>query len=404
MSQVETKTVFAGVDGRTDAQLPAWYADRIDADAASIISLAEAIRSLPRAVETPVAYYNPTQDEWVETSRFNALVEPTRLASPPERSQFESDGGTDVEQPDAAVDDTDPLFHIPTRSYAVINPTDVYAPLEEVIRETTLDSQSLDDVVFGEIRQYRGGGEVHMDIMFDGLSVDLPDRRDPITMGLSSGYDFFGGHAVYVEGFARDTTCANSIRSLTDRETVKHVGDVGDFQGWWEDILGQLEFVANDLYEFIIDAQEITVDFTTVPFDVESFYELLDFPAYLATQAANDAQANAADPFEIDFWTLHSGATYALTHFFTGKEGSALDGYVRTANDLLFNPEATLSTVERTYEQQAQSETSGDGQTGVESQLALAQVQRVSADIRTNADSFEEREAVLRERLDHSSS
>jgi hypothetical protein len=401
MSQVETKTVFAGIDGRTDAQLPAWYADRIDTDSASTTSLVEAIRSLPRAVETPVAYYNPTQDEWVETSRFNALVEPSRLASTvTDTGQFESDGGTDVQQPDSeAIDDTDPLFHIPTRSYAVINPTDVYAPLEDVIRETTLDGQSLGDVVFGEIRQYRGGGEVHMDIMFDGLSVELPDRRDPITMGLSSGYDFFGGHAVYVEGFARDTTCANSIRSLTDRETVKHVGDVGEFQGWWEDILGQLEFVANDLSEFIVDAQEITVDFTTVPFDVESFYELLDFPAYLAARATSDAQANATDPFEIDFWTLHSGATYALTHFFTGKEGSALDAYVRTANDLLFNPEASLARVEQAYEREAAASTDGTGQTGVESQLALAQVERVSEDVRTHAAQFEEREAALRERF-----
>ncbi len=31
-----------------------------------------------------------------------------------------------------------------------------------------------------------------MDIMFDGLEVHLPGRTDPITMGVTSGYDFFG--------------------------------------------------------------------------------------------------------------------------------------------------------------------------------------------------------------------
>jgi hypothetical protein len=298
-------------------------------------------------------------------------------------------------------DSQDALFHIPTQSYAVINPTDVYEPLEGVLRDTTIDGQTLGDVMFGEIRQYRGGGEVHMDVMFDGLSVNLPDRRDPITMGLTSGYDFFGGHAVYVEGFARDTTCANSIRSLTDRETVKHVGDAEAFDRWWEHILGQLEFVANDLYEFITTAQEITVDFARVPFDVEEFYTLLDFPEYLSQRAASDARANAVDPFEIDLWTLHSGATYALTHFFTGKEGSALDGYVRTANDLLFNPEASVDTVERAYEDRAASETRSTGQTGVESQVALAQIQRVGEDIREKAESFETREETLRDRLRH---
>jgi len=41
-------------------------------------------------------------------------------------------------------------------------------------------------VMFGEIRRYRGGGEVHMDIMFDGLEVRLPGRSDPITMGVTA--------------------------------------------------------------------------------------------------------------------------------------------------------------------------------------------------------------------------
>jgi hypothetical protein len=98
-------------------------------------------------------------------------------------------------------------------------------------------------------------------------------------------------------------------------------------------------------------------------------------------------------------WTLHSGATYALTHFFNGKEGASLDRYVRTANDVLFNPEATVDTVERAYERQAESDTQGDGQTGLESQVELAQVERVRRDVREKAERFEERESVLRERF-----
>jgi hypothetical protein len=76
----------------------------------------------------------------------------------------------------------------------------------------------------------------------------------------------------------------------------------------------------------------MTIDFTDVPFSVTEFYELLDFPSYLAERAAGDAEANAPDPFRIDMLTLHSSATQALTHFFKGKEGDSLDGYVRTAN------------------------------------------------------------------------
>ncbi len=381
MTDPEQTRVFAGVDGRTDTELPRWFAQQVATD--DVTSFAEAIRSLPQATETRVAYRNPYTEEWVSTERFNAVVEPGRLR----------------EQADNSEPDTDPLFHVPTDSYAIINPTDVYAPLEDVLREEAIDGTPLGEVVFGEIRTYRGGGEVHMDLMFDGLSVDLPERESPITMGITSGYDFFGGHAVYVEGFARDTRCANSIRQLTDRETIKHVGDVGDFRSWWEERLGQLGLVADDLLAFIEDAGEITVTFTDVPFDVTEFYELLEFPSYLAEQAARDARSNAADPFEIDMWTLHSGATYALTHHFRGKEGSALDQYVRTANDILFNPQATIDQVEQTYGERAEAETDGDGQTGLESQAALAQIKQVSQNVRAKADQFEEREATLRERF-----
>jgi hypothetical protein len=58
--------------------------------------------------------------------------------------------------------------------------------------------------------------------------------------------------------------------------------------------------------------------------------------------------------------------------------------------------------VERTYLEQAEAETNGDGQTGIESQVALAQLERVETDIREKAEQFEEREAVLRERFEPS--
>ncbi|MDL0127754.1 hypothetical protein PNP84_06370 [Halobacterium salinarum] len=309
MKDPESRIIFAGVDGRTDTELPEWYRERHRG--ADPVTFAEAVRDLPQAVETTVAYQNPHTDEWVETERFNALVEPSRAR----------------EKVREADNETDPLFHIPTDSYSIINPVDVYGPLEEVLCEETFDGTPLGEVVFGEIRRYRGGGEVHMDIMFDGLEVRLPGRSDPITMGVTSGYDFFGEHAVYVEGFAQDGYCSNTMRSLTDKEVIKHVGDVRNFRTWWEELLAQVELVADDLFEFIRDAQDIDLDFSELPFTVTEFYTLLGFPDYLAERAAGDAEANAASPFEVDMWTLHSGATYALTHFFQGKEGASLDQY-----------------------------------------------------------------------------
>nr|WP_226929227.1 hypothetical protein [Halorubrum halophilum] len=346
------------------------------------MSFSEAIRNLPQAVDTAVAYRNPYTEEWVETERFNALVEPSRL-------QAEADGDTGVES----------LFHIPTDSYSIINPVDVYGPLEEVLREETIDGMPLGDVMFGEIRHYRGGGEVHMDIMFDGLEVRLPRRSDPITMGVTSGYDFFGEHAVYVEGFAQDGYCSNTMRSLTDKEVIKHVGDVRNFRTWWEELLAQVELVADDLFEFIRDAQDIELDFSDLPFTVTEFYSLLGFPDYLAERAASDAEANAASPVEIDMWTLHSGATYALTHFFQGKEGVSLDQYVRIANDILFNPEGTVERVKRAYEEQLEADGDDGSQASLAGERALASIERVSDDLQEKVDQFEEREDALRERF-----
>ena len=381
MKDPESRTVFAGVDGRTDTELPDWYRRKKTVDEPK--SFAETIRDLPQAVETTVAYRNPYSDEWVETDRFNALVEPTRAR----------DHATD-DEPDA-----DPLFHVPTDSYAIINPVDVYRPLEEVLREETIDGTPLGNVMFGEVRRYRGGGEVHMDIMFDGLEVRLPGRSDPITMGVTSGYDFFGEHAVYVEGFAQDGYCSNSMRSLTDKEVIKHVGDVRDFRTWWEEILAQVELVADDLFEFIRDAQEIDLEFSELPFTVTEFYSLLGFPDYLAERAAEDAEANAASPFEIDMWTLHSGATYALTHFFQGKEGTSLDQYVRVANDILFNPEGTIERVERAYEEQLEADGDDGSQASLAGERALASIERVNEDLQANVEQFEAREEALRERF-----
>jgi len=382
MKDPESRTVFAGVDGRTDTELPEWY--RQQRAVTEPESFAEAIRDLPQAIDATVAYRNPYTDTWIETERFNAVVEPTRL-----QTQAEGD------------DSADPLFHIPTDSYAIINPVDVYGPLEEVLREESVDGTPLGDVMFGEIRRYRGGGEVHMDIMFDGLEVTLPDRSDPITMGVTSGYDFFGEHAVYVEGFAQDGYCSNTMRSLTDKEVIKHVGDVRNFGTWWNEILAQVELVADDLFEFIRDAQAIDLDFSELPFTVTEFYSLLGFPDYLAERAASDAEANATSPFEIDMWTLHSGGTYALTHFFQGKEGSSLDQYVRIANDILFNPEGTIDRVEEAYEQQLEAEDDeSDGtQASLSGERALASIERVSNDLQQKVEQFEDREDALRDRF-----
>ncbi len=114
---------------------------------------------------------------------------------------------------------------------------------------------------------------------------------------------------------------------------------------------------------------------------------------------AGDAEANAASPFEIDMWTLQSGATYALTHFFQGNEGASLDQYVRIATDILFNPEDTIKRVEQAYEQELEADGDDGSQASLAGERALASIERVSDDLQKKVEQFEEREDVLRERF-----
>ena len=202
MKDPESRTVFAGVDGRTGTELPDWYRRKKTVDEAR--SFAEAVRDLPQAVETTVAYQNPYTDEWVETERFNALVEPTRAR----------DHATDDEP------NVDPLFHVPTDSYAIIDPVDVYRPLEEILREETIDGTPLGNVMFGEVRRYRGGGEVHMDVMFDGLEVRLPSRADPITTHIATAYEF-----EVVQPEMVNDECHHRVVVVTDEREVVVLGD-----------------------------------------------------------------------------------------------------------------------------------------------------------------------------------
>jgi hypothetical protein len=133
MSGAEQTTVIAGLDGRHEASLPDWFAAQ-HPDAESVM-FTQAIHELPRATTTAVAYRNPYSGGWSQTDQHVALVEPSRLVS-------EAEDNGDPER--------DPLFHVPTDSYAVPNPTDVFGPVTDLLAETEIDGHALGEVLFGE--------------------------------------------------------------------------------------------------------------------------------------------------------------------------------------------------------------------------------------------------------------
>ena len=372
-------TRFAGLNGRSDPEVPNAFIEKYGIDDPDALPrFNEVYHSLPIATESTAGYKNPWTGEWVETERFNALVDPDKM----ERAEFD--------------DSVDPLWHIPTDNYGAVNPPQFYQPCEEAIMEA-----GWGDEVFGEVRQYKQGGEVHMDIMFGGQTVDIDgEDSDPLFAGFTTGYDFFGNTALYAEGFAMDTSCKNSMRALTDKKSRRHVGDPEEDINWWEDILTKLGGLTDHLAEMIRTAMDVEMDFRELPFDLQEFYELLGYPEYMARSAASHARtrAQSGQPWLIDLWAAHSGATYAITHDFRGGENGAIEGYVRTANDMVQNPEMVVGDVQVAYERR-EHQRAEENDEEVDLDEAQVQLQQLEQDIEDRKAEFQQNTEEMRELL-----
>lgn len=415
-----TTTQFAGLTSHNNTEMGDTAASiaGIDADDPPDTSLATAIRNLEQAEQGGLAWKLPDNiadklnigeindvlpdgaeatragsgSVYVETNRFQSVYSPDKL-----RSWLQAGDDTDKVE--------DALWHVPTNTYSIVNPLTAYEPLEEAIRD-----EGYGDSVFGEIREYKSGGEVHMDVLFDAFQIDYNedggDGRDPIVLGIRSGYDFFGGQALYFEGFAQDTRCDNSIRAITEKKTIRHVGDV-DLEDEVEDVLEEMELMTNRLAELIELAEDIEVDMLDTefsePFDhsdnIQAFYELSGFPSYMATAAASHARQRADNQFMPDMTSLWDGATYALTHTYSGGENTTTaEGYIEAANDMVMNPSRTLGQVNREHQRRVIG-ANPDNEDALQSSSAHAEIQELESTVKEKADEFESRNEELRQSL-----
>lgn len=327
-------------------------------------SLSNVIRNLPTARPAELAWKNELLGTHEETDRFVALVDPDKM--------IDSLNGADV----------DPLWHVPTDDYRIINPDDAYTPMEDALREAELHDQ-----LTGEARLYRGGGEVHVDVLFPSKFVEYEDSR--VLAGFTTGYDFFGQTPLYAVGYAQDNGCMNSIRDLTDKKVARHTGDRNDFTEWWSEILLQIDVMTDHLSEIIEFATAADIGLTDMPFDLQELYENLGVPTYLAQIAATDARSRSDDPFDVSLWDVHSGLTYALTHEFRGGESGALRGYVQTANDLLMNPDAMVNQARTAYETRLNEDEDTPEGTANEARAQVAQWEESMVDKREQFTDFE---------------
>jgi len=173
-------------------------------------------------------------------------------------------------------------------------------------------------------------------------------------------------------------------------------------EAWWEQLLGQLEIVANDLYAFIADAQEITPDLHEVLFDVETFpYTPLLCPATRTRgRQPCDARAEAADPFEIDNMDFFIPSDTRPTISTLGRKAPRWISMSERRTTCCSTRRRRSSVIQTSTSARQQRRRGGDGQTGLGSQVALAQIERVERGCsREKAQEFEQREATLRERF-----
>lgn len=336
-------------------------------------------------------------DLFVRTTRFQSVFSPDKLR------QWMSGEYHDTDDDGNKQDFRDALWHVPTSNYSISNPVPFYEPLAEEVRD-----EDLGDSMFGEIRTYKSGGEVHMNIMFDAFEVavdeDAGEFDGPVVLGIETGYDFFGNNALYAQGYAQDTGCSNSIRAVTDKKSRRHVGEIEDTNEWWADILEQMDLMTDHLADAIEAAQEIELDYLDMNFseafehddDLRAFYELSGFPSYLANAAASNVQSRAENSFLPNMWELHSGATYALTHEYRGTENSSrMNELTQVANDMLFNPTASIGTVDRVYSNRLSMQSEEGEQSTLEGQKASAVVSSFRESIEDQREQFETRQEEL---------
>lgn len=234
-----------------------------------------------------------------------------------------------------------PVWHIATDEYSPVSPMDKYGPGLAALRGNGTETEA----VFGEARLYRNGGEMHLDIWLPGVTVTL--AGDEYVVGIQSGYDYYGGTALYAEIVAARKDTGTQMRGITKKRRRSHRGTAQqDVAAWWRIMLEQAEAATDGLRKTVAEAQEYTVDFEALPVTSEQYLLALFDGTDSYAQAADERLAGGTTPDECSAWALYHAMAETLTADFDGKdESAALRKYLRGANEQLFSPPAAERTV-----------------------------------------------------------
>jgi len=234
-------------------------------------------------------------------------------------------------------DREDAVWHIPTKKYTKVPHHEVWNPLYEAI-----DRRGDGSDVFGTVRARRQGGEVHMDVFFENAELDA--EGEDITLGISTGHDYFGNVRLYVDVVAYHDTgdgVGQVMRYLVDPKRRKHTGDAGeDVIAWFDDAVERLDTVSDKLYNIVANAMHYEFPLGGMPTSVVGFYDHLGLPdrgkSTLATPAGERAVEMAVGPYTA--WHMYKAGMWAIEHEYDSRDTSSFKKHVQTVNTLLFNP------------------------------------------------------------------
>lgn len=367
---------FAGLSNFNDVEMTDEVASKFHCtDDRPDASLVEAINRLDPVELADVYVENQYTDEKHKVDMANATINPDVAIE---------EGG------DGDLSGDDFTYEVHSGGYAAIQHYDFFEPMTHALREAEAFN------VAGQFRVYDRGAQVHGEVVFQDpeTQLELEDEENPLFVGLSVGNSYDGTCSMYAMGYAMDTFCDNSMRNLTDKRSRKHIGDPSETEEWWGEILTQMDAMRDILGEVIENALEVDIDFMEQPFDTEEFYELLGLPGYLAraagTTARNRSAREGGTRTEINFWTLHSGLTSALTHDFSGSsEVGSLETYSRIAKDILWNPANIMSEVKTEYERRERLEAQTEAQEN-EVDENVATIERYESTLDDRKEEFEE--------------
>lgn len=236
-------------------------------------------------------------------------------------------------------DREDAVWHVPTTKYTRVPHHVGFMPLFEAIRR-----RSAGEDVFGSVRARREGGEVHMDVFFADAGLDDLDGSDEITLGISTGHDYFGNTRLYVDVVAYHSTgdgVGQVMRYLVDPKRRKHTGEAGEeVVEWYDRAVERLNTVSDSLYNIVADAMHYEVPLHDLPCSIPGFYEHLGLPnnspSVLADPAGERAVKTAVGPYTA--WHLYKAGMWAVEHEYDSRDTSSFKTHVNTVNTLLFNP------------------------------------------------------------------